>query len=445
MTAAVAAADGSRVMVGTRAIPHGVLVMKPSGAIYDFGGEFTGASANSLAIDAFGSRYLGYALYPTAGTTSLKVADITSFVAPPGNELAGSIASESVPGTYGGTGLVGAGHFLVYSRGDALVVVDGRSPGAVGAISTGLSAHLFTPVDFGLPAGHNIGDFAAAIHPGDGKLYIMVHTKSPSSPYGTSGVALARTSDGVSLSVVGPKLTLAAPWANSAPSSSGTMIATANDLLVMSWVRVSSAGGNDNKLFTWAASNWGVDLTPSVVASSASFMSGGSTLFFGPVVMRGFAQGSAVNLYVGTGEAIFLLSLTCPLVAPPPPVATGLFVLTPCRLLDTRGNAGTFGGPPIPAYSQRQFPAAGSCGIPAGARTLVGNLTVVNPSATGTLRAFAGDGVSPVSSILSFTGGRVRGNNLILGLAGDGSGTLAIRNESPAAADVILDVSGYFE
>jgi hypothetical protein len=120
------------------------------------------------------------------------------------------------------------------------------------------------------------------------------------------------------------------------------------------------------------------------------------------------------------------------------------FSLSPCRLFDTRVGIGPFGGPPLAAGETRTIAVAGSCGIPASARSLSLNVTVTEPAATGNLRLFpAGDPVPLVSSI-NYSTGQTRGNNAVAGLSA--SGTMAIRcTQSSGTAHVIIDVNGYFE
>jgi len=120
------------------------------------------------------------------------------------------------------------------------------------------------------------------------------------------------------------------------------------------------------------------------------------------------------------------------------------FTLTPCRLLDTRNPAGPLGGPPLPAGTDRSFPLAGRCGIPATARALSVNVAVTGANAAGHLRFHPGGTPLPVASAINYSAGQTRSNNAIVPLsvlgelavyAGQGSGTL----------HVILDVNGYFE
>jgi hypothetical protein len=135
-----------------------------------------------------------------------------------------------------------------------------------------------------------------------------------------------------------------------------------------------------------------------------------------------------------------------------PPVASSggpyrFFTLTPCRLLDTRLADGPFGGPPIPpGGSQRVVVAAGHCGIPAGARALAVNVTVVASPQPGFLTFFPGDAAVPGTSTINFKPGRVIANNAVLALASSGSGTLALSNFTASQpVQVLIDVSGYFQ
>jgi Tol biopolymer transport system component len=120
------------------------------------------------------------------------------------------------------------------------------------------------------------------------------------------------------------------------------------------------------------------------------------------------------------------------------------FTLTPCRILDTRQGGQ---GPVLTSGLRRIVLAKGTCGIPATARAIAVNLTVVQPSAAGYLTLHAGDIAPEMTSALNFAAGQMRTNNAIVPLAFDGTGTLAV---TPLVAGngtvhLVLDVSGYFE
>src|SRR5882724_3866536 len=149
------------------------------------------------------------------------------------------------------------------------------------------------------------------------------------------------------------------------------------------------------------------------------------------------AQGCSRGFATPAGVAVVLaLALTLPITAASPagsgPQAAvaglGFFTLPPCRVVDTRASL-----PLLPGI--QFFPLAGHCGIPACARAVSANLTVVGPQAAGHLTAYAGDAQLPATSNLNFGAGQVRANYAIVQLADDGAGTI----------NLLVDVNGYFE
>ncbi len=133
-----------------------------------------------------------------------------------------------------------------------------------------------------------------------------------------------------------------------------------------------------------------------------------------------------------------------PAVAASAPAA-GLHTLAPCRVVDTRNTPGPYGGPALAPASERVFVVAGKCGVPATARAVSVNLTITQPAAAGTLRAFPGDGEPTTASALTFPAGRTRANNAILMLSSSGSGALAVKSESAGTAHLLIDVNGYLK
>ncbi len=123
-----------------------------------------------------------------------------------------------------------------------------------------------------------------------------------------------------------------------------------------------------------------------------------------------------------------------------------LFVLNPCRVLDTRNPAGPRGGPVIqPAGTpDRAFPVTTFCGIPSDAKAISVNVTVANVSAPGFVSIYRGDGLPTGTSTVAPLAGRTRANNAFLQLALDGSGTIKVQNSSTGTLDLIVDVNGYF-
>lgn len=117
--------------------------------------------------------------------------------------------------------------------------------------------------------------------------------------------------------------------------------------------------------------------------------------------------------------------------------------MAPCRVIDTRKSSGPLGGPALAPNGQRLFTVTSACGIPTSAAAISVNQTVV-PNGAGSISIFPGNGVSTGTTNVSFVAGRVRANNGLLKLATDGSGTIAVKNNSPTTNHFILDVSGYY-
>jgi hypothetical protein len=121
----------------------------------------------------------------------------------------------------------------------------------------------------------------------------------------------------------------------------------------------------------------------------------------------------------------------------------GLFFYTvpPCRALDTRG------GTPLTSATTTLVQVAGKCGVPADAKAVSVNWTIVQPQGQGFLTVYPGDGHVPSTSTLNFGPGQVRANNGIALLAGDGSGTVhaLAQLSGGGTTDLLLDVNGYFK
>jgi hypothetical protein len=125
------------------------------------------------------------------------------------------------------------------------------------------------------------------------------------------------------------------------------------------------------------------------------------------------------------------------------PVA--FYSLPPCRLVDTRDPVGPLGGPALAAALPRSFQFGGKCGLPATAKAVSVNLTVVQPASPGYLTLYPADGLAPLASNVNFAPGQIRANNAVLLLATDASSRLTVFNGSSGATHFILDVNGYFQ
>lgn len=121
-----------------------------------------------------------------------------------------------------------------------------------------------------------------------------------------------------------------------------------------------------------------------------------------------------------------------------------LFTVPPCRIVDTR-QAGQ--GPILTSGLKRILTIHGTCGIPATARAVAVNVTVIGSSAAGHLTLHPGDLAPETDGTIFFASGQTRANNATLPLAFDGTGTLAVTPfvEGDGTVHLVMDVSGYFE
>ena len=127
------------------------------------------------------------------------------------------------------------------------------------------------------------------------------------------------------------------------------------------------------------------------------------------------------------------------------PIGVSLYTVTPCRLLDTRDPAGTWGGPSLSSGSDRTFPITGRCNIPPGAKAIAVNVAVTQPTAgPGFLTLYPGGTPLPSVSTINYRAGQTRAGNAIVKLGA--SGDLTVRcTQGIGTADMVLDVSGYLQ
>ncbi len=127
------------------------------------------------------------------------------------------------------------------------------------------------------------------------------------------------------------------------------------------------------------------------------------------------------------------------------PVTTGMSfnTITPCRVADTRGASGPYGGPALMPAVDRSFVVAGQCGIPADARAVAFNFAVTNPTAAGDLQIFPAGTPLPVPPSVYYSAGQTRAKNSVLGLGL--SGDIGTRvDQASGTVDLVIDVTGYF-
>ncbi|HXO28384.1 MAG TPA: sialidase family protein, partial [Thermoanaerobaculia bacterium] len=118
------------------------------------------------------------------------------------------------------------------------------------------------------------------------------------------------------------------------------------------------------------------------------------------------------------------------------------FTTIPCRVLDTRVT-----GQPLVSLVARTVTIAGSCGIPAQAKAISVNVTVVQPTGGGFLTFYPNPGPAPNVSTINFSAGQTRANNAVLALDSGGQGTLQVTPfiGSSGQAQLVIDVNGWFQ
>jgi serine protease len=117
------------------------------------------------------------------------------------------------------------------------------------------------------------------------------------------------------------------------------------------------------------------------------------------------------------------------------------YPLTPCRVVDTRGPAGPFGGPEMEAQSTRSFAIpAGGCNVPSTAKAYSMNVTVVPAGVLSFLTAWPAGAGQPFVSTLNSFDGSVVANAAIVPAGANGAVSIYVTDRT----HVILDINGYF-
>ncbi len=125
-----------------------------------------------------------------------------------------------------------------------------------------------------------------------------------------------------------------------------------------------------------------------------------------------------------------------------PTSPAGFYPVTPCRIVDTRNAAGSYGAPPLAAGASRLFVIGGQCGVPSDAAAVALNVTVTAPTESGSLTLHPGSGPAPETASIHFAAGRTRANNVTMGLA---EGALSVLDrQATGTVELIVDVSGYY-
>ena len=127
-----------------------------------------------------------------------------------------------------------------------------------------------------------------------------------------------------------------------------------------------------------------------------------------------------------------------------PPGAAGalnFYPVAPCRVADTRGAGGPFGGPEMGATETRSFSIpSGGCNIPQTAAAYSLNVTVVPGAVLSYLTAWPTGSPRPFVSTLNSFDGAIVANAAIVPAGANGAISVYVTNPT----HVILDINGYF-
>src|SRR5262249_41806760 len=118
------------------------------------------------------------------------------------------------------------------------------------------------------------------------------------------------------------------------------------------------------------------------------------------------------------------------------------FLASPIRLLDTRAHSGSPWIAGATHAVQISGVVVGSIFIPPGAIGVLGNVTVVNPSAGGDLRVYPGPTV-PSTSTINFATGQNVANGVTAKLNSSGQITITVDMPTNTHTHVLFDASGY--
>jgi uncharacterized repeat protein (TIGR01451 family) len=182
---------------------------------------------------------------------------------------------------------------------------------------------------------------------------------------------------------------------------------------------------------------WPAGQPQPLVSTLNSF--GGTVVANAAIVPAG--TGGAVSVFV-SNQTDVVLDIDGYFDSTGGPTASAFYPATPCRVADTRGPTGQFGGPSLFADQTRDFPIpSGSCGIPPAATAYSLNVTAVPD--TGILEYLStwptGSAQPFVSTLNSWTG-KVVANAALVPAGSNGSISVFVTDP----ADVILDINGYF-
>jgi hypothetical protein len=128
-----------------------------------------------------------------------------------------------------------------------------------------------------------------------------------------------------------------------------------------------------------------------------------------------------------------------------PPNSLVFVGMTPCRVVDTRGAAGSFGGPGLTGGVTRSFPlaiqAGNPCPIPANAQAYSLNVTVVPGGFLGYLTIWPQGVAQPLVSTLNDLTGLILANAAIVPAGSPNGGVSVFASNN---TELVIDINGYY-
>jgi hypothetical protein len=251
----------------------------------------------------------------------------------------------------------------------------------------------------------------------------------------------------VTIQVTAGSIVLSAPFSiqvfGSSSTTKPTVSPTAADLgnSVTYKATVSSAAGTPNGTVAFSIGSTALCTTPALVGGTAECNSTAAPA----------GQDSVTSTYLPTDQSAALSVGTTSLEISSGPYSP----LAPVRICDTRAHdpsnlasaaapaaqcsgASNFGSP-ILGGTSKNIQVAGFFGIPATATSVVLNLTVVNPVASGFVTAYPTGANLPGTSTINYTAGEVVPNLTDVGIGAGGE----ISVYSLVQTDLVVDIEGY--
>ena len=435
----------------------GGTVTPASGGFYDAASTvaITAAPASGYQFSSWTGSVASGASASTTVTMSAPETVVANF-----SSLSGITIQTSPPGLQfsvdGGT-LQTAPETLTLSQGSHTIAVAATQAGGAGtqyvftswsdggaishAITVGSSTATYTATFqtqyqltiSGLPAA------GGTVTPPSGSFYnaatVVAIAATPASGYQFSswtGSVASGTSASTTVTMSAPE-TVVANFASGQAPAAVTVFAPGQDAI----------GVSLSTSLTWGASAAATSYDVAFgTSANPPFVTNTTNLTYSPALAAGttyYWSVAARNAFGATPSAVWSFTTA--------PATSGLrFVpVTPCRIMDTRNAAGTFGGPALPAGGTRDVPVPQSaCGIPSTAQAYSLNITVVPPAALSYLTVWPTGETQPNVSTLNSYDGRVVANAAIVPAGTGASGPGSITVYASDATNVIIDINGYF-